>query len=137
MTVVVDASIAIKWFVPENLREPALNLLQTEEHVAAPDLLIPDLTGLVLKKIQRNEITGRQAGAILSGIENSGLEIGPASDMCEQAMETALTLDLSVYNCFYIATATRLDATYVTADNRLHATTCDSSLDGAVRVLSA
>ena len=60
MTVVVDARIAIKWFVPENPREPALNLLQTEEHVAVPDLLISDLTGLVLKKIQRNEITDRQ-----------------------------------------------------------------------------
>ncbi|MGB0629252.1 MAG: type II toxin-antitoxin system VapC family toxin [Alphaproteobacteria bacterium] len=137
MTVVIDASVAIKWFVPENLREEALGVLRTENHIAAPDLLIPDLANLALEKVRRNEITGLKAGTILSGIESSGLELMPAFDVCERALEIARTLDRSVYDCFYIAAAEQLDTVFITANVRLCTALCDTGLDGVVRALSS
>jgi predicted nucleic acid-binding protein len=137
MTVVIDASIAIKWFVPENLREQALDVLKAEDHLAAPDLLIPDLASLALEKARRNEISSLQARTIMSGIESSGLELIPASIVCDRAIEIADTLDRSAYDCFYIATAERLDTTLITADARLCTALRDTGLESVVRVLSA
>jgi len=137
MTVVIDASIAIKWFVPENLREQALDVLKAEDHLAAPDLLIPDLASLALEKARRNEISSLQARTIMSGIESSGLELMPASIVCDRAIEIADTLDRSAYDCFYIATAERLDTTLITADARLCTAFRDTGLESVVRVLSA
>jgi predicted nucleic acid-binding protein len=137
MTVVIDASIAIKWFVPENLREQALDVLKAEDHLAAPDLLIPDLANLALEKARRNEISSLQARTIMSGIESSGLELMPASIVCDRAIEIADTLDRSAYDCFYIATAERLDTTLITADARLCTALRDTGLESVVRVLSA
>jgi predicted nucleic acid-binding protein len=137
MTVVIDASIAIKWFVPENLREQALDVLKAEDHLAAPDLLIPDLASLALEKARRNEISSLQARTIMSGIESSGLELMPASIVCDRAIEIADTLDRSAYDCFYIATAERLDTTLITADARLCTALRDTGLESVVRVLSA
>ena len=137
MTVVIDASIAIKWFVPENLREQALDVLKAEDHLAAPDLRIPDLASLALEKARRNEISSLQARTIMSGIESSGLELMPASIVCDRAIEIADTLDRSAYDCFYIATAERLDTTLITADARLCTALRDTGLESVVRVLSA
>jgi len=137
MTVVIDASIAIKWFVPENLREQALDVLKAEDHLAAPDLLIPDLASLALEKARRNEISSLQARTIMSGIESSGLELMPASIVCDRAIEIADTLDRSAYDCFYIATAERLDTTLITADARLCTALRDTGLESVVPVLSA
>ncbi len=137
MTVVIDASIAIKWFVPENLREQALDVLKAEDHLAAPDLLILDLASLALEKARRNEISSLQARTIMSGIESSGLELMPASIVCDRAIEIADTLDRSAYDCFYIATAERLDTTLITADARLCTALRDTGLESVVRVLSA
>jgi predicted nucleic acid-binding protein len=137
MTVVIDASIAIKWFVPENLREQALDVLKAEDHLAAPDLLIPDLASLALEKARRNEISSLQARTIMSGIESSGLELMPASIVYDRAIEIADTLDRSAYDCFYIATAERLDTTLITADARLCTALRDTGLESVVRVLSA
>lgn len=137
MTVVVDASIALKWFVPESLREEAMDILRAEEHIAAPDLLIPELAGLVLEKIKRNEITSLQAETILSGLQSSGLNLIPAAGIFSRAVEIARTLDLSVYRCFYVAAAEQLDTTFVTADLKFCAAARHTGFDGIVQALAA
>lgn len=137
MTVVIDASIALKWFVPENLRQEAMDILRTEEHIAAPDLLIPDIAALLFEKARRDEITGLQAVTILSCLQSSGLELIPASSVCNRAVEIARTIDRSVYRCFYIAAAERLDTTFITADLSFCAAAHDTGFDGVVRALAA
>ena len=137
MTIVINASVALKWFVQENLRQEAMDILRTEEHIAAPDLLVPELAGLVLEKARRNEITGLQAETILSGLQSSGLDLIPAAGICNRAVEIARTLDRSVYRCFYVATAEQLDTIFVTADVSFWAATRDTGFDGVIRPLAA
>ena len=137
MTVVVDASIALKWFVPESLREEAMDILRAEEHIAAPDLLIPELAGLVLEKIKRNEITSLQAETILPGLQSSDLNLIPAAGIFSRAVEIARTLDLSVYRCFYVAAAEQFDTTFVTADLKFCDAARDTGFDGIVQALAA
>ena len=55
--VVVDASVAAKWFLPEIHSPAAERLLDPSIVLCAPDLIVPELGNIVWKKLRRNEIT--------------------------------------------------------------------------------
>ena len=59
-TIVVDASIAIKWVVAEEGTDTAVDL-RLRFHFAAPDLLIPECANILWKKVQRGELTRDEA----------------------------------------------------------------------------
>jgi predicted nucleic acid-binding protein len=61
MTLVVDASVAVKWLVDESDREAAHSLLDTDERLIAPDLVVIETGNVLWKKIRRGEITSHQA----------------------------------------------------------------------------
>ena len=62
MTYVVDAGVAIKWFVPEPLQDRAQSLLYAEGgQLEAPDFLIAEVANIAWKKAMRQEITASQA----------------------------------------------------------------------------
>jgi hypothetical protein len=63
MTLVVDASIATKWFVEEAGREQALQILDwANRH--APDLIVAEVANVVWTKALRGQVTDAQARAI-------------------------------------------------------------------------
>ena len=49
MTLVVDASVAVKWFVEEDGRQQALQILDLDER-EAPDLIIAEVANVIWKK---------------------------------------------------------------------------------------
>jgi predicted nucleic acid-binding protein len=57
MTWMVDASIAMKWLVPERLSEHTGRILASGEPILAPDLLYVEATTALWKKAKRREIT--------------------------------------------------------------------------------
>ncbi|MFL6248079.1 MAG: type II toxin-antitoxin system VapC family toxin, partial [Thermoanaerobaculia bacterium] len=67
--VVVDASVAIKWFVPEIHSLAAARLLDPAVYVLAPDLIGPEIGNTLWKKMRRAEITQAEASDILSAME--------------------------------------------------------------------
>lgn len=119
MTTVVDANVVVKWFVAETGRPEALELLQTETALAAPDLVVPEVANIAWKKVLRNEIGAEHARFIVAGLAGTGLDLSPPADDCDRALEIALALGHPAYDCFYIALAERLGTTLVTADRRL------------------
>ena len=61
-TLVVDASVAIKWVIAETGTEQALSLRR--RRITAPDLLIPEGANILWKKARRGELS--EAEAILA-----------------------------------------------------------------------
>jgi predicted nucleic acid-binding protein len=61
MRVVVDASVAVKWVIPEVLSDQADAVRGRADHVLAPDLLLPEAANALWKKLTRREITAREA----------------------------------------------------------------------------
>lgn len=53
MSYVVDASVAIKWFVTEDLHEHALTLFDQPETLIAPDLICLEIANVAWKKAKR------------------------------------------------------------------------------------
>lgn len=136
MTAVIDASVAIKWFVLENLRVEALNFYREEDYIAAPGLLILEIANTVRKKFTRREITEAQVGIIISGIQSSGIEILPSFDVREHTAEISFSLKHSAYDYFYIAVMEKIDFRVVTADQCLHTVVQDTAFAPLVQPLA-
>jgi predicted nucleic acid-binding protein len=118
---VVDASVAIKWVVPEDGEaedgsDAALGLL--ERGLLAPDLLLAEFANVMWKKARRGEIGASQAmeaSSVLPAI----VSLVPAASYIDRALEIAIALDHPVYDCIYLAVAQTHDAPLATADRRL------------------
>lgn len=137
MSVVVDASVAIKWFISEDLHDLARALLYDRGgDLQAPDLIMAEVANVAWKKTLRGEITHQQARAIpletnacLSAQHSSASLVGPA-------MEIGLTLKHPIYDCIYVACAVERSCSLVTADARLVSAAAATGLATTVRPLS-
>lgn len=135
MTYVIDASVAVKWFVEEDLRDEAEQILGLQDTLAAPDLIIPEVTNIAWKKATRGQIDLSHAGIIATAICNSPIILHPSSQINERALEIALDLNHPAYDCLYVACAEFLIAPLVTADQRFFNATRGGNFEAMVRYL--
>jgi predicted nucleic acid-binding protein len=133
--VVVDSSVALKWFVPEVLSDRAASLLDGRYELVAPDLLIPECGNVLWKKITRGEITIEDGRAILQALGRAPIRIVPSGELVEGALEIASAFRRSVYDGLFVALAVAGDCALVTADTRLVAALRGGPLAAHVRAL--
>ena len=119
MNLVIDANVAIKWFVTENLQAEARRLLDGGQDLHAPDFLVVELANVAWKKAKRQEITRRQAEQISTACLDGVPVLHASSALAERALQIALDLDHPVYDCIYIACAEAVDGVLVTADEKM------------------
>jgi predicted nucleic acid-binding protein len=136
MILVVDASVAVKWFVREESREDALRLLDRGEDLCAPDLIVTEVAGIAWKKCIRGEIERDQAGFIAAAISRYVGTLHSSVELIEQALQIALYLNHSIYDCLYLACAEDVNGIVVTADRKLWNRVKGTGLDGRVEILS-
>jgi predicted nucleic acid-binding protein len=122
MALVVDASVAIKWFIDE-------------PDLLAPDLLVPEVCNAAWRKVRRGESHPTQAKQIAQRLRHSVLALRPSAPLAARAMELALDLDHPVYDSFYLALAESEQAVLVTADRRLEGRLRATSWGASVRCL--
>ncbi len=135
MTLVVDASVAMKWFVEEISTEHAVRLLEHEDLFCAPDLIIPEITNIAWKKAVRDEITNVHALEIAKTIQDDALAIYPSILLNDRALEIALSLNHPVYDCLYVACAEAVGGMLITADRRFSNVCRGGGFDHAVACL--
>jgi predicted nucleic acid-binding protein len=123
---VVDASVAVQWFVPEVHSDSAAQLLDPGLHLSAPDLIGPELANTLWKKVRRQELTIADAAEIVKVFPAMDVEIHPSADLLPAAFELATVLDRTVYDCLYLALAIAQDAVLITADAKFHAAASQS-----------
>ncbi len=116
---VVDASVGIKWFVPEVHSELAQQLLSEENLLLVPDLFFPEIGNILWKRVRRGEDSPENARQTLSEFNHVPLEIYDSQPLTPAALEIAMQTDRTVYDSLYLALAVLRQCTMVTADSRL------------------
>lgn len=120
MILVIDASVAIKWFVEEPLRPQARSLLIDRHEFVAPDLLIPEVANIAWKKAARGEVQVDQARSIIRNIALPPFvsTLVESISLRERALVLAMQWKHPVYDCFYAACAEAVSAPLVSADEK-------------------
>ena len=119
MHVVVDASVACKWFVDENDSGIAEQILTTEDLIIAPDLILSEVCNIFWRKVRQGQMSAEHAKEASAGLLGTISEFVPSSLLAPRAMEISLMLDHPAYDCFYMALAENRQYPLVTADERL------------------
>lgn len=134
---VVDSSVAVKWFVPEALSEVAARLLEPGYDLTAPDLLVPEFGNVLWKKMRRNEIRRHEALEIVAALGEVPLTIVGSAALVAPALEIAAAYGRTVYDALYVALAVARDCALVTADERLAAALAGGPLARHVEALAS
>ncbi len=116
--VIVDASVAIKWYTPEVRHANAKAVLDIADTIVAPELIVSEVFNIASAKARRGEISKRVAGLVAAWIRSGVPALVPATELNERALKIALTLEHPVYDCMYLACAELEAAPLVTDDRR-------------------
>jgi len=116
-TLVIDASIAIKWVINEDDTSQALALRQTARLIA-PELLAVECANILWKKTQRQELSRQEALFAARLLQGASLELRPTRSLLETATRIAIDLKHPAYDCLYLALAVESECRFVTADRR-------------------
>ena len=117
---VVDASVAVKWFVPEIHSGFALRLLRKGFALQAPELIQAEFGNILWKKCLAGELDGTTAGEILDNFKRSPLILIPHRALMKLAWEIALKHRQTFYDSLYLALAMTEKARMVTADRKFY-----------------
>jgi predicted nucleic acid-binding protein len=119
---IVDASVILSAFFPDEAQAQAQALIR--DHVmgrvelAAPALLLYEVTNAVVQARRRGRITEEQAQDVLTSFE--GLEIALQPVSWQQMLPLAVRYDRSAYDAAYLALAERSRQPLITGDRRLY-----------------
>jgi predicted nucleic acid-binding protein len=116
---VVDASVVVKWFVPEIHSEAARRLLAAAHQYLSPDLLFPEVGNAIWKKVRRGELTAEEGQRLAADISTIAVETVSTLGLMIDAHALAITTGLTVYDAMYLALAVRLKTELITADDKL------------------
>ena len=120
---VIDAGVAVKWFIPEDDTAKARRLLELFHQGAAeltsPDLLIAEAANVFWKRADRNDITAQEAEDNLNDLLSINLPLVSSSLLAPGALAIARAHRRSVYDCLYLALALDRGCDLITTDERL------------------
>lgn len=116
MKLVVDASVACKWFWDEPLSAEARRLATAAIDFAAPDMILAECANVAWRRIRRDEIPRAQAQAFLKALPRWFDSLAPSVTLHEAAFTMGCELEHPVYDCLYLALADREQTRVVTAD---------------------
>ncbi len=123
---VVDASVAAKWFLPassEPFAQEATQIFerwrQDQVRLMVPDHFWAELGAVLWKAVRQGRVPPDLAETGIRGLRALELPAVSCADLIETALSIALAHQRTVYDSLYVALALRSHAEMVTADERL------------------
>jgi predicted nucleic acid-binding protein len=120
---VLDASVAIKWFVPrETGRAEAMQILDQVRNspggFAVPELFFNEMLAVLARLLADDSVSLR---SYVDALQDLGFErIGNGRELLASAAELACGYRLTGYDAIYAASAKLIGGLWLTADARAH-----------------
>lgn len=115
---IVDANVAVYWFVPTPLTAMAATLLERSDLVA-PGIIQIEVVNSFAKYLRAGLITSTQLREGIAEVRNAISQFVDDRQILDAATDIALTYGHSVYDCLYLALALERREPLATADKRL------------------
>jgi len=131
LTCVVDASVGIKLFMPEDFSGDVQDMFLDSFAAPKASLFVPDLfyvecANILWKRTSKGEIAASVAQECVVQLLALDLAPTPTAELAERGLEIALAYGISAYDACYVALAERTNTSLLTADTRLATALKDS-----------
>lgn len=120
---VVDASVVLKWALPEPGRTAATKILDSAElgtaDLVAPAVLPHEIGSALARRCRMRDLTAKQAGQAFVHLHARLPTLVDDEDLGRTASRLSLEHQVSYWDALYIALAMRYRCDLITADARL------------------
>lgn len=134
-TLVVDASVAVKWLVLEDMSDVAKELYGAGDHLIARRLITTEIANALARKTQ-GMLTRQEAEYHFSSLPQFLPDLMDVDELIEPTFENACTLRHPIYDLLYREAARKVGAQLVTADRRFSNKIAGTDLASHVTLLS-
>ena len=135
-TLVIDASVAVKWLVLEEMSDVAKELSGTPNRLVAPRLILTEVANAPARRTISGTLTRHDAAYHSKSLRQYLPELVEVDELIAPALENACILRHPIYDLIYFECARRLDAQLITADRRFIAKLAGTDLARHVTLLS-
>jgi predicted nucleic acid-binding protein len=115
---IVDASVAVKWFVAKTDSLVADELSASNHRLFAPRLIITEVANALGRKAIAGMMSVAEACVYLRALPHYLDGFLAVGELIESALKNACALRHPIYDLIYLEAARRRDAQLVTADRR-------------------
>jgi predicted nucleic acid-binding protein len=119
VTLVIDASVAVKWVLAEEGASSAGALRREPEEFIAPTLIVAEIGSAIRKRVLAKELTAAEAAHALEIATGLIDRLVAIPDLAAQALALSIQLKHSIHDCFYLALSQMGGSVLVTADDDL------------------
>jgi predicted nucleic acid-binding protein len=120
---VVDSSVAVKWFIPEPYSTEARQILDSYQagtlSLLAPDLINAEVGNIVWKKHIFQGLDAADAKTVIDEFRKITFALISTEILLDEAYRLAVTHKRSVYDMLYVALSICESCRFVTADEKL------------------
>jgi len=119
---VVDSSVAVKWFVVESYSAEARKILNEYQNGSisflAPDLINAEFGNIIWKKHNFQGLAAADAQSIMDDFRALQFTFIPTATLLDDAYQLAVKHRRTVYDSLYLALSLRENCQCVTADEK-------------------
>ena len=121
---VVDANVALKLFFEQSGSDRADALfgrLEADAHSRfyVPNFFYAECASAFATYVRQTDYAAKQARQDMAELVALALRVMPTADLAKDALDIALTYGVRGYDAFYVALSRRVNAPFVTADEKL------------------
>lgn len=134
MTLVIDASVAMKWMIEGEGSDRARSLIGSGRLVA-PELILAEAANALWKYTSSGLLDAAAGTAALTALSRILDQIHALAPLTPEAHKLACALNHPAYDCYYLALAAEVEGEVITADRRLAAKVAGTPWQDRVRLL--
>lgn len=116
---VIDASVALKWFFPEENSAIARSFLSERNQFVVPDLFWIETSNIISKKVRKSELSIKEAERIIQILESMNFLTISFDQIKAEAFFISTRFSITLYDACYLAVAVNYKGNLFTADIRM------------------